>query len=71
MKVVLLMIGINLERRNKMEIRDKICKKNKEIRKLKERIYSLEVFIETWKDVLLSNMSEKYLNEQLKYKRGK
>ena len=54
-----------------MEIRDKICKKNKEIRKLKERIYSLEVFIETWKDVLLSNMSEKYLNEQLKYKRGK
>jgi len=36
------------------------------IDKLKKRVYQLETFINTWKDVLLTNMTEEDFKEQLK-----
>jgi len=36
------------------------------IDKLKKRVCQLETFINTWKDVLLTNMTEEDFKEQLK-----
>lgn len=36
------------------------------IDKLKKRVYQLETFINTWKDVLLTNMTEEDFKKQLK-----